>query len=213
MTTTSTHNKITWYIFTFYWSWLWYSTCDEHEEWHDRRSQFSTDVSLPPLDRPRYFLQTPLIKKAWGSSVTLHQMPKDTNVCQCLRGGRIESPSHVQRHLFLWQASGSDEQPSESLSEEDGPAKAGTGKLEDCSAPSGVSSIVPQLPVRLSTQPSLLWSKWRRPGGRGNTSRMSIQSGTSWRRRAQHRYSREVGAEQDLMTFMLLFAAVEHAIG
>lgn len=89
MTTTSTHNKITWYIFTFCWSWLWYSTCDEHDEWHKRRSQFSTDVYFPPLDRPRYFLQTTLIKKAWGSSVTLHQMPKETNVCQCLRGGRM----------------------------------------------------------------------------------------------------------------------------
>lgn len=93
--------------------------------------------------------------------------------------------SHVQRHLFLWQASASDVQPSESLSEKDGPAEEGPGKREDRSGPSEVSSVEPLL--RLSTQPSLLWSNWRRPGGSGSTSKISIQSGTSWRRRAQHR--------------------------
>ncbi|TNN83428.1 hypothetical protein EYF80_006409 [Liparis tanakae] len=95
--------------------------------------------------------------------------------------------------------------------EEDGAARGGAGKQEGRSGPSGLSSVVPLL--RLSTQPSLLWSSWRRPGGSGSTSRVSRQSGSSWRRRAQQRYSREVGAEQDRITFMLLFAAVEHAIG
>lgn len=117
----------------------------------------------------------------------------------------------VQRHLFRWQASGSDAQPSESLSQDDGPAEGGMAKRGEGSGMSALSSAEP--PWRLSSQPSLLCKRWRSPGGRGRTSRVSVQSGRSWRRRTQHRYKREVGAEQDRITFILLLAAVEHAIG
>lgn len=158
-------------------------------------------------------LRTTLILLILIGNTQKHQTPEDHPGLPVFKrgGGGLQLGTHVQRHLFLRQASRSDVQPSESLSEEDGPAEGGAGKREGSSGPSGASSLVPLL--RLSTQPSLLWSSWRRPGGSGSTSRVSIQSGISWRRRAQQRYSREVLAEQDRITFMLLFAAVEHAIG
>lgn len=107
--------------------------------------------------------------------------------------------SQVQRQRFRWQASGSEEQPSESLPEE---------------GPGGVC-VFEWMCVwsRLSTHPSLEWRRCLRPGGRGRTRRASTPDGSSLRSREQQRYCREVAAETERITFMLLLAAVEHAIG
>ncbi len=111
----------------------------------------------------------------------------------------VHTQPQVQRQRFRWQASGSEEHPSESLLEE-GPVGV---CVFDCVC----------VWSRLSTHPSLEWRRCLRPGGRGRTRRASTPDGSSLRSREQHRYCREVGAETERITFMLLLAAVEHAIG
>lgn len=107
----------------------------------------------------------------------------------------------VQRQRFLWQASGSEAQPSDSLPEE-GPASVCVFEFVCVCEWS-----------KLSTQPSLECKRCLSPGGRGSTLRASAPEGRSFRRRKQQRYWSEVGAETERITFMLLLAAVEHAMG
>lgn len=112
----------------------------------------------------------------------------------------VYSPQ-VQRQRFLWQASGSEAQPSDSLPEE-GPAGVCVFEFVCICEWS-----------KLSTQPSLECRRCLSPGGRGSTLRASAPEGRSLRRRQQQRYWSEVGAETERITFMLLLAAVEHAMG
>lgn len=55
------------------------------------------------------------------------------------------------------------------------------------------SSEVSGLLLMVKTQPSFMWRRTRRPGGRSRALSTLGQQGNIWRSRAQQRYCREVG--------------------